>query len=381
MTTGSQPAVEREGVPARSAPLLSLVLCSRNDQFQGDSLWRLETTLNHAARQAADLGRLDDVEVIVADWGSEEPLRDAVRLSEEAARIVRFLTVPVALAREKQRDSRFAEVFAINAAARRSRGEYIGRIDQDTLIGRHFLEWFFRAVEEGEPAFPLEASVMISNRRRIPYHFAVRTPSFPVVERYLSWFDRRLPTMALTMSDNYWECYIGIVLFHRRLWEESGGYDESFIYYSYMEFDLFLRLCMRYQGVDLGAIVGNDFHHLDHMPAWLTWQVTRRQENIIRTPEAPPPEFCPAGPDWGLSSYPLELEEVPAKGRGLAARDARWRPSHWPELVWSVVASTIATIGYLFRDQMRLRGVPRGVAYTLLVSTGLLGRLRPETRR
>lgn len=357
------------------APLLSLVLCSRNDQFQGDSLWRLATTLNHAAFHAAALGRLDDIEIVVTDWGSEEPLRDAVRLSAEAAGIVRFVTVPVALAQEKQRDSRFAEVFAINAAARRSRGEYIGRIDQDTLVGRHFLEWFFRAADGGQVPFALHASVMISNRRRIPYHFAVRKPSFAVLQRCLSWWDRRLPTMDLLISDNYWECYIGIVLFHRRLWDECGGYDESFIYYSFMEFDLFLRLTMRYPGVDLGAVVGDDFHHLDHTPAWLTWSATNRRENIMRTPDAPPPEFCPTGPEWGLAHHDLPSERVPQAARR-SPYEAQWRLTHWPELLWTVAAGTLGTVGYIFRDQIKLRGVPRGIAYTLIVSTGLKDRVR-----
>lgn len=376
MTTSSLGEAARGAEPEASAPLLSLVLCSRNDNFQGDSLWRLETTLNHVARQAAELGRLSAIEVIVADWGSDEPLRDAVRLSDDAAQIVRFLTVPVELAKEKQRDSRFAEVFAINAAARRSRGEYVGRIDQDTLVGRHFLAWFFRAVEAGGADFPIDASVMISNRRRIPYHFAVRRPSFPVVERYLSWLDRRLPKMELTVSDNYWECYIGIVLFHRRLWDECGGYDESFIYYSYMEFDLFLRLRMRYQGVDLGEIVDCDFYHLDHVASWLTWQSNNRIENIMRTVDSPPPEFCPSGPDWGLARYPLTLEPIPSRGRGLSARDAGWKVSHWPELLWDSAVSVIGTLGFVVRDQVRLRGRVRGIGHSLIVSTGIAGLVR-----
>lgn len=356
-------------------PLLSLVLCSRNDQFQGDSVWRLQTTLNHVAAQAAALGRLDAVEVVVADWGSERPLRDAVRISEDAAQIVRFVTVPVELAREKQRDSRFAEVFAINAAARCARGDYIGRIDQDTLVGRHFLEWFFRAAGGEDVGFPLDAAVMISNRRRIPYHFAVRCPSFPVVERYLSWFDRRLPVMGMPLSDRYWECYIGIFLVHRRLWDECGGYDESFIYYSYMEFDLFLRLRMRYPGVDLGSVVGHDFHHLDHVASWLTWNATSRVENIMRTPDAPPPEFCPTGPEWGLPGHGLEAEPVPLGGRGLSARDARWRVRHSLEFARVTVGSTLGTLWYLVRDNVRAGGVVRGLARTALVSTGLKARL------
>ena len=128
-------------------PRLTLVLCSRNDQWQGNSLWRLETTLNYIALQAAEIGRLDEVEIIVADWGSAETLRESIKLIPEAIRIVRYLNIPPALAKEKQRDSPFAEVFAINAAARRSRGDFIGRIDQDTLVGKGFLQWFFKAIE------------------------------------------------------------------------------------------------------------------------------------------------------------------------------------------------------------------------------------------
>ena len=124
-----------------------MIACSRNDQWQGNCLWRLQTTINYTALQAAKLGRLNDIEIIISDWGSNVSLRDTVKLIPEAMQAVRYLYIPPALAKEKQKDSPFAEVFAINAAARRSRGDYIGRIDQDTLVGRSFLEWFFAAVE------------------------------------------------------------------------------------------------------------------------------------------------------------------------------------------------------------------------------------------
>ncbi len=35
--------------PREAGPLLTLVACARNDQHEGDSVWRLETTLNFAA--------------------------------------------------------------------------------------------------------------------------------------------------------------------------------------------------------------------------------------------------------------------------------------------------------------------------------------------
>src|SRR5262245_26804950 len=112
---------------------LSLILCSRNDNYMGDSRWRLETTLNYVADQVKALGRTKDVEVLVVDWGSAIPLRDVLRLTPEATGIVSFIWIPPEIARPLQKDSPFPEVLALNAAARRAKGTFVGRIDQDTL--------------------------------------------------------------------------------------------------------------------------------------------------------------------------------------------------------------------------------------------------------
>jgi hypothetical protein len=126
--------------------------------------------------------------------------------------------------------------------------------------------------------------------------------------------------------------------------------------------------------VDLGPLVGHDFSHLDHMPAWLTWLDTPRVENnVVRTPEDPPPEHCPTGPDWELARYRLDLEAVPVR---LPVAEARWRASRWPALAWAGLASTVQTLLMLVRDNQRARGRMRGIAYVALVSSGVLPRLR-----
>jgi len=51
----------------RATPVLSLVLCARNDAYMGNSRWRLETSLNYAGAQIAALGAEDRVEIVVAD--------------------------------------------------------------------------------------------------------------------------------------------------------------------------------------------------------------------------------------------------------------------------------------------------------------------------
>ncbi len=334
---------------------ISFVLCSRNDQFQGDSLWRLGTSINYVARQLAMLGRLDEAEVIVTDWGSETvPLREAVALTEDARRITRFITVPPVLAKEKARDSPFAEVFAINAAVRRARGDYIGRIDQDTLVGRRFLTWFFDSVEASTGRFPLQTTAMISNRRRIPYGFAVRTPRFPLVERYVTTFGQRvLPTMVALFAESYWEVYIGIILLHRDLWADCEGYDESFLYYGFMEFDLFMRLFTKYEGIDIGPLVGEDFYHLDHMPAWIMWFKLDRKTNVMRRPGLnEPPTMRPNGPAWGMSDHDLPLE--PAAPTAPVLTDELWRPRDVGKLATVSAVSAAGALVQIARSYARV---------------------------
>jgi hypothetical protein len=312
-----------EGV--KKLPVLSLILCSRNDSYMGNSRWRLETTLNYIADQVAAAGRFDDVEVLVADWGSEIPLLEVIGLTPAAARIVSFLHIPPDIARPLQKDSPFPEVLALNAAARRVRGAYIGRIDQDTLVGRRFLEVFFDLYEGRlRLEVPLERALLYSNRRAIPYAFAVRCPPYRDVSRFLRMFRHwsgvsraRLP------GREYWTYFVGIWLIHRALWTECGGYDERFIYYNWMEVEMIMRLRQKYALVNFGKLVDNDFYHLEHVNPRAAYGTARpaldlpvndrlvgkilpvdRVGNVLAVDQVVP--YHPNASDWGLAGYRLQ---------------------------------------------------------------------------
>ena len=294
-------------------PRLSLILCSRNDAYMGDSRWRLETALNYVGDRVRSLGRDDDVEVIVTDWGSEIPLANVVALEPSAARIVSFLHVPPMLARDLQKDSPFPEVLALNAAARRARGQFIGRIDQDTLVGERFLRWMMDAADTGQP------TLFFANRRNIPYRLAVLSPRLAVVERFVAWFGRRLWIEGGRVIYNN---AVGVWLAHRDLWEECGGYDERLIYMNDMEIDMVKRLLSKYSLVDLGALVGYDFYHLDHYhPRGSRSSSSHREVNSHRLP--PSRGVRPSGEAWGLAAYPLERTRQTADQRRLVERPGR----------------------------------------------------------
>ena len=78
---------------------LSFILCSKNDRYMGNPVRRLENVLNCLADTAIACGVLERVEAVVTDWGSSQPLGEAVCLSPEACRIVRFVEVPPDLAK------------------------------------------------------------------------------------------------------------------------------------------------------------------------------------------------------------------------------------------------------------------------------------------
>jgi hypothetical protein len=289
-------------------PALSLILCSRNDGYMGNSRWRLETTLNYVAEQVEALGRTGDVELLVVDWGSDIPLRDVLRLSPAAALIVSFLLIPPKTARALQKDSPFPEVLALNAAARRARGAYIGRIDQDTLVGRRFLEVFFDLYDgRRHLAISLDCALLYSNRRAIPYWFAVQCPGYRQVAKFVRVLGRLCSLETLTNRE-FWTYAVGIWLVHRKLWDECGGYDERFIYYNWMEVEMILRLRQRYTLIDFGKIVNYDFYHLDHKNPRVEFSrcaFGHRWNTFELDPSAPPLPYRPNSDAWGLAEFKL----------------------------------------------------------------------------
>ena len=157
----------------KSNALISLILCSRNDSYMGNSRWRLETSINLALLNAKEANFLDQLEIIVSDWGSEIPLSEVLNLVPEAKGRVKFVHVPPDIAKVEQKDSKFPEVIALNAAARRASGKYIGRIDNDTVVGADFFRKF-EQLQKNNPTDELDLadSFLFVERKSVPYRIS-----------------------------------------------------------------------------------------------------------------------------------------------------------------------------------------------------------------
>jgi hypothetical protein len=329
--------------PIRSSQelVLSLILCSRNDRYQGDSVWRLQTTLNYVARNLVELGKQEDVEVIVADWGSEAPLRDVLHLTPAAAEITWFVHIPPDIAKATQKDSPFSEVHALNAAARRSRGQYIGRIDQDTLVGKQFLETFFQLFA-GTRCFdkPLEHTIIWANRLGIPYRFAVRCPSLRQVDQYIRWFGRSLPIDFPGPQKCFFDAPVGIWLVPRAGWEDCGGYNERMIYWGHMEIDMVYRLMQKYTLVHLDNHMDCDFYHLEHYHPLIVRETNRRR-NPNRYDDL---TYYPNDENWGLFQYPLALLPTVPQNASSGLPGQRSPNLEWPLFMLLLLTARMQTM-------------------------------------
>ncbi len=286
---------------------LSLVLCSRNDNYLGNSLWRLETTLNYISDEVFDSGFDKDVEIILTDWGSERCLRNSLRLSNTASHLTKFLEIPPNIAKKLQKDSDFGEVLALNAAIRRSSGKYIGRIDQDTLVTRKFFEAFFALNKKSLPS-PMNETYFFSARRHLPYDFVKNSPALSDVKIKLlkEGYSTKIEEMA-----TYWHSPVGILLMHRDMWYDCGGFDERLIYYWWMDVDLGTRLIKKYNFINLGQLIGYEFFHLEHFSPEKcdgTWaRANHKKLNPRWALETDNKVLNPNGDNWGLKNQNYEL--------------------------------------------------------------------------
>jgi hypothetical protein len=243
----------------------------------------------------------DHSEIIVTDWGSDVFLRKVLKLTDKARQTTRFLEVKPDSVKAVQKDSPFAEVLAHNVSARRARGVYFGRIDQDTLIDPKFFHVMVPILKRQKHlGFDPSLVFMFSGRRSIPVEFTERDPSLSDVIRIVQKCKRLFPKEGQG-RDFWFEASTGIMILSRQLWFECGGYDERLIYWGHMEADLAFRIGQRYPLIDLDQWLNFAFYHLNHAPRQFT--ITARKKNRLKQHN----DFHPNNEGWGYPEWPLIL--------------------------------------------------------------------------
>lgn len=116
-------------------PLFSHIICGRNDNYLGNFRQRLEMMLNFNCGNVEKTGNLEDYEVLMVDWNSDTPLREALNLNAAARKCVHFLEVPPDAVRQHDPGNAVINLgLAANVGLRRARGEMIIQSPSDVFF-------------------------------------------------------------------------------------------------------------------------------------------------------------------------------------------------------------------------------------------------------
>jgi hypothetical protein len=127
-----------------SAPLLSIVVATRNDDHGGDPLQRLQAFVNTFAAQCTRSGL--EAEIIVVEWNppADRPrVRELLRVPSSAPFAVRFVEVPadVHVAFRFGAVLPLFQMIAKNVGIRRARGRFVLATNIDIIFSNALVDW------------------------------------------------------------------------------------------------------------------------------------------------------------------------------------------------------------------------------------------------
>ena len=302
---------------------ISYIIVSRNDSYCGDSVGRLRATLNHTGDILKAHNALEKSEVILVDWDSplsNGPLAKVLELNENIKSILKIVEVGPDIAAKYQKDSPFSEVHAMNVGFRKSSGQFFARIDQDTLIGPRFVNWFYNEFYEKDYGFEWP-KVAFSGRRNLDAEQST-SPDEWVFD------DKKSREVEICHPNNFYSrvaangkkmflfygAAVGIMIVERDLYLQEKGFNEEFIYMNNMDTEFMNRLCGRTSFYNLGLKVDGDFYHLNHTRADgaahdvsqpHAKDIGKRLTNPSLIRNQPMPNNNPE--DWGLDGEDLQI--------------------------------------------------------------------------
>ncbi len=285
--------------------LLTIFSQGRNDGYMGNFTWRLATALNNHARNIRYLDAYAKVEVLVTDWGSEQPLYEVLDLTDEARSIVKFLMVPPALAKQFDGDSEYSFIHPLNAAARRAQGKYVLFSDSDVFITLDSMTKLLHHLKKGRIGeFGLDTTFFWASRYHIPQYVTQHSPSIRIIDQLVdeAWTSFETEPLDKKKFHGSGVC----LLTSRDMWHESTGWDEQMIYWGWFDIDLHERLRSRYDWADLSEL-GMKMFHLEHYFARSLHSYNMDKPERRINPDTPPRGYAPNPPNWGLADYQLEV--------------------------------------------------------------------------
>lgn len=222
--------------------VLSICQCGRNDDYGLDFNRRFVQSVNFLAWSAKQAGVLDKLEVVFADWNSDAPLSNEIRLSEDAAKMVRFIEIPPAVAEPLNfGKTPFHTCKSLNVAYRRARGKFLAMMPGDILFTQYALRPLFHLLEGTLRApFDPERAVIAVPRKLLPFYVndACFFDSPESIQTFL--FDGDFYMQGENFSKGLNGGY-GMFMFHRDLFFSLRGLNENIGGWGFSDIEIALR--------------------------------------------------------------------------------------------------------------------------------------------
>ena len=284
--------------------LISFVLCGRNDSYLGDFKYRITTAINYLCRNAEKIGRLKDIEVIIADWNSEIPLAQEICIAKEINEICKFIYVPPAIASKYNPNSRpFNDSVAFNVGIARADGEFILMMPADILFSVTSLYNLFLLLDKkSNTVFDLNKTMMNISRKDIPWQIVEKKPCLSEWDRYLQLHNKYLN------NANYCPglCHgIGAILMNNSLWKKAQGLNENLKSWGGNDVDIGLRINQFYPSINLDYF-GINLYDMQQKPE-------ERETIIADNPKIIPISIEAGNLNWGLKNNKLEIQRATCK--------------------------------------------------------------------
>jgi hypothetical protein len=216
---------------------ISFLICSKNDNFEGKPIERLIKVLELSSAKMPK----DSCEFLIADWGSDVPIFDELKVKINHPITIYYIPKEIT----SLFNTPISEVHCLNFLAKNANYDYVGRIDQDTVVGKRFVDWF-SGVELNNIA------LYWSNRRDMPPGKITEDDTICDLQN-----EHVCNRKGLLYA-------VGIMMLSKQLWCHIRGYCEENIYRNHMEHEFILRLQQHGPTINIGCALSCPFYHIFH---------------------------------------------------------------------------------------------------------------------
>ena len=285
-----------------SAPLLTICTHGKDDDYMGDFIYRLTTTINLLGTHLSTIEMTDLVEVLIVDWGSKKPLSESVVFCHEACIISKFIHVPreKILATQENKDY-YHTTRAINVGVRRAQGKFIFITSPDQLFSLPAIERLLMVLQKKVLlGVDVEDAFLVVPRIQIPWQMAKRQPTIQEWGNFLIHNEYALDHEPAVFK----HCFgvsSGFIMSAKNI-RELGGFDEAQRGWGWSDIDFGLRATQSHRYVWLSNL-GINMFHMGHPPTGRR-QVALSQPNTARFTSSP----VVNDPNWGLNDSQFQVD-------------------------------------------------------------------------